>query len=163
MKSIPAVVSCTYLLIVHLFFIQSASAQVDEASDVLKVIEKWAGLENDLVAQADLVRDDRIQISGGIRQTNQKLNLEVQLLHYEAMMEEMGGPPKMIVRIENPLIRIYDDVAIASFVRLFDWAAPGQRAMRTGSAWFSMVLVKEDDMWKIAHHHVSPTNQPPAN
>ena len=79
------------------------------------------------------------------------------------MVAEMGGPPKVIVRIENPLVQIYGDVAVVSFVRLFDAAAPGQRAMRTGSAWFSMVLVKESDSWKIAHHHVSPTNQPVSN
>ena len=163
MKATQAILYCAYLLILQLFFVQGAAAQVNEESEVLKVVEKWAALESDLVAQADLIREDRVQISGGIRQTDQKLNLEVQLLHYEAMVAEMGGPPKVIVRIENPLVQIYGDVAVVSFVRLFDAAAPGQRAMRTGSAWFSMVLVKESDSWKIAHHHVSPTNQPVSN
>jgi ketosteroid isomerase-like protein len=143
--------------------VQTAFAQSDEENEVLAVIEQWAALENDLIAQAELIRDDRVQIGGGIRQTNQKLNLEVQLLRFDAMAEEMGGQPKMIVRIENPLIRIYGNVAVASFVRLFDAAPPGQRAIRTGSAWFSMVLVKDDEDWEIAHHHVSPTNQPSSN
>ena len=143
--------------------VQTAFAQADEKNEVLAVIEQWAALENDLIAQAELIRDDRVQIGGGIRQTNQKLNLEVQLLRFDAMAEEMGGQPKMIVRIENPLIRIYGNVAVASFVRLFDAAPPGKRATRTGSAWFSMVLVKDDADWEIAHHHVSPTNQPSGN
>ena len=152
-----------FISIFYLCCVQTAFAQGDEETEVLAVIERWAALENDLIAQAELIRDDRVQISGGIRQTNQKLNLEVQLLRFDAMAEEMGGKPKIIVRIENPLIRIYGNVAVASFVRLFDAAPPGKRATRTGSAWFSMVLVKDDADWEIAHHHVSPTNQPSSN
>ena len=51
--------------------------------------------------------------------------------------------------------RVYGDAAVASFLRLFDVAPPGKPANATGRAWFSMFLVKENDEWKIAHHHVS--------
>jgi len=59
------------------------------------------------------------------------------------------------VRIESPLVRLYGDVAVASFVRLFNLAPPGERPQQVSAAWFSMVLVKESNSWKIAHHHVS--------
>ena len=147
----------TFVISISLTAIVAASEE--DVSNVLEVIERWAALESDLVAQAELIRDDRVQIGGGIRQTNQQLNLNVQLLQYNAMKEAMGGEPEMIVRIESPLIKVFDNVAVASFVRLFDAASPGERAITTQSSWFSMVLVKEEGNWKIAHHHVSSTNQ----
>ena len=131
------------------------SGYADDEDDVMAVIYEWAALEQDLEAQASLVRDDRVQIGGGVRQTNQSQNLAVQLMNYKSMVESMGGEPEMIVRIESPLVRVYGDVAVASFVRLFNLAPPGERAQQVGTAWFSMVLVKEDNAWKIAHHHVS--------
>ena len=106
-------------------------------------------------AQAALVRDDRVQVGGGLRQTDQSQNLTVQLMNYDAMVESMGGEPEMIVRIESPLVRVYDDVAVVSFVRLFNLVPPGERPQQVNAAWFTMVLVNEDDNWKIAHHHVS--------
>ena len=133
-------------------------AQPSDESAILELLEKWAALENDLEAQASLVRDDRVQIGGGIRQTDQAENLEVQIMRYEALVESWGGEPKMIVRIEDPLVRVYGDAAVASFLRLFDVAPPGKPANATGRAWFSMFLVKEDGEWKIAHHHVSSAN-----
>ena len=127
----------------------------DDEDDVMAVIHQWASLEQDLEAQAALVRKDRVQIGGGVRQTDQSQNLAVQLMNYNAMVEAMGGEPGMIVRIESPLVRIYGDVAVASFVRLFNLVPPGERPQQVSAAWFSMVLVKEDNSWKIAHHHVS--------
>ncbi len=148
-----------YIFVISVLTFSSGSiAQEDNAADVMAVIEKWAELESDLVAQAELVRDDRVQIGGGIRQSDQAENLAVQLLRFNALVDSWGGEPEMIVRIEDPLIRIYGDVAVASFMRLFDIAPPGKPANDTGSAWFSMVLVKQDGNWKIAHHHVSPGN-----
>ena len=131
------------------------SVYADDEDDVMAVIYQWAALEQDLEAQAALVRDDRVQIGGGIRQTDQDQNLAVQLMNYNAMVESMGGEPEMIVRIESPLVRLYGDVAVASFVRLFNLVPPGERSQQVGAAWFSMVLVREDNTWKIAHHHVS--------
>ena len=131
------------------------SVYADDEDDVLAVIHQWAALEQDLEAQAELVRDDRVQIGGGIRQSNQAQNLAVQLMNYEAMVDAMGGEPEMIVPIESPLIRIYVDTAVASFVRLFNISPPGERASPVSAAWFSMVLIKERGEWKIAHHHVS--------
>ena len=136
----------------------TSSADRGDVSDVLAVIQKWAELEDDLEAQAELIRDDRVQVGGGIRQSNQAENLAVQLLRYNALVDLWGGEPDLMVRIEDPLVQIYGNVAVASFMRLFDVAPPGRQPNETGTAWFSMVLVKENGEWKIAHHHVSPAN-----
>ena len=47
----------------------STNAQASDESAIMDLIENWAALENDLEAQASLVRDDRVQIGGG-HQTN---------------------------------------------------------------------------------------------
>jgi len=143
------------ILMSTLVCLPAMSVYADDEDDVLDVIHQWAALEQDLEAQAELVRDDRVQIGGGVRQSNQAQNLAVQLMNYEAMVNSMGGEPDMMVRIESPLIRIYDDTAVASFVRLFNISPPGERASPVSAAWFSMVLIKEGGEWKIAHHHVS--------
>ena len=145
----------TNIVIALAFIMGPISGFADDEDDVMDVIYRWAELEQDLEAQAALVRDDRVQIGGGVRQTNQSQNLEVQIMNYNAMVEAMGGAPEMIVRIESPLVRLYGDVAIASFVRLFNLVPPGERPQQVSAAWFSMVLVKENNSWKIAHHHVS--------
>ena len=133
-----------------------ASASANAESEVLSVIQKWADLESDLESQAGLIRDDRIQIAAGIRQTDQKSNLKVQVMNYKAGVNAAGGEPNLMVRIEDPIIRIYGDVAIASFVRLFNFSAYGERPNPPAKAWCTMVLVKEENQWKIAHHHISP-------
>ena len=74
-----------------LAFSNTLSPDQGDVSDVLAVIEKWAELEHDLAAQAELVRVDRVQIGGGIRQSNQAENLAVQLLRYNALLETWGG------------------------------------------------------------------------
>ena len=42
----------------------NTNAQVSDESAIMDLIENWAALENDLEAQASLVRDDRVQIGG---------------------------------------------------------------------------------------------------
>ena len=148
-------INITKIITALLLFAGPLSGYADDDDDVMAVIYEWAALEQDLEAQAALVRDDRVQIGGGIRQTDQDQNLAVQLMNYNAMVESMGGEPEMIVRIESPLVRLYGDVEVASFVRLFNLVPPGERPQQVGAAWFSMVLVREDNTWKIAHHHVS--------
>ena len=155
---ISSLIAVTITTLSSLAFSNTLSTDPGDVSDVLAVIQKWAELEDDLEAQAELIRDDRVQVGGGIRQSNQAENLAVQLLRYNALVDLWGGEPDLMVRIEDPLVQIYGNVAVASFMRLFDVAPPGRQPNETGTAWFSMVLVKENGEWKIAHHHVSPAN-----
>lgn len=143
------------IVIISLFILPSIT-QASDVDDVMKVVQSWADLESDLEAQAKLVRDDRVQVGNGIRQTDQKKNLQVQLLNHKAMVSEQGGEPEMIVRVESPLVRVYGKTAVVSFTRLFNIVPHNKPARPVGAAWFTMVLVKENNRWGIAHHHVSP-------
>ena len=48
----------------------------------MDLIENWAALENDLEAQASLVRDDRVQI-GGASDKRIKLRISSQIMRYD--------------------------------------------------------------------------------
>ena len=141
-----------FVLLSAILFSQFALADAED--DVMKVVQQWAALENDLEAQADLIRDDRIQIFGMIRQTNQAQNLRIQLAQQKSRdAVDPGG--SVIVTIESPIIRIYGNTAVVSFVRLFNVfpgnAAPGP----AGTSFMTLVLVKEGRDWQIAHLHGS--------
>ena len=123
---------------------------------MLKVVQRWADLETNLEAQAQLIRDDRVQITGGIRQSNQAENLKVQIASFNAMVKRDGGTPTMIVRVESPLVKIYGNTAVVSFIRLVNSIPNNQGPRPANAAWATMVLVKEGGDWKIAHHHMSP-------
>jgi len=133
------------------------AALADDVDDVMAVIQEWAALEHDLEAQAKLIRSDRIQVAGGVRQTSQAGNLAVQLANHNARVQVSGGEPQMIVRIESPIVRVYGNTAVASFVRLFNVIPHNQPPMPPSSNWFTLVLVKERGSWGIAHSHVSST------
>ena len=46
------------------------------------------------------------------------MNLEVQLSSYAARISKQGGTSKQTVRIESPLVVIYGNIAVVSFIRL---------------------------------------------
>jgi len=146
----------TFLVIViGLFFVPYAFADV--GNDVLAVVQKYGDTEGDLRTQAKLMRPDRVFISEGFRQTDEDKNMAIQLATRQAWETHRGGKLKFITVIEDPVIRIYGNVAVASFVRVFFTFPhnmppdpPGQ------STWVTLVLVKEGGKWGIAHTHKSP-------
>ena len=83
-------------------------------------------------------------------------NLEVQLANQNARINHEGGAAELIVRIESPLVKIYDNTAVISFIRLVNAIPHDGMPSSPSSAWATMVLVKESNEWKIAHHHMSP-------
>ena len=145
----------TTLLIPALALLAAPAALADDADDVMEVVYRWAATEHDLEEQAKLIRSDRIQVAGGVRQSDQAGNLAVQLANHRARVRMAGGEPQMMVRIESPIVRVYGgDTAVVSFVRLFN-VIPNNQAPVNSSAWFTLVLVKERGEWGIAHSHVS--------
>lgn len=141
--------------ILSLFIVPAANA--DDADDVMAFVNQWAALEHDLEAQAELIRSDRVQVAGGVRQSDQAGNLAVQLANHKARSRIAGGEPEMIVRIESPLVRIYGNTAVVSFVRLFNVIPHNQPPIPGNANWFTLVLVKDGGDWGIAHSHVSAT------
>ena len=139
-----------------IFFAPLASA--DDSDDVMAVVQQWADTEDDLVAQAKVIRDDRVQVTGNGRQSDQSGNLRVQIANHNARARAAGGEPEMIVRIESPQVAVYGDTAVVSFVRLFNVIPHNSEPLPQNRAWFTLVLVKENGSWGIAHSHVSGIN-----
>jgi ketosteroid isomerase-like protein len=151
MSHFPHALRCILLLSLFL----SGSALADDADDVMAVLQEWASLENDLEAQAALIRDDRVQIFRLDRQSDQAANLKTQVA-MEKARRSVDPDGYAIVTIESPEVRVYGDTAVASFVRRFA-VVPGNAAP-SGPPQLTMctaVLVKERGGWKIAHLHVS--------
>ena len=61
------------LMLAGLLF--SLNTLADDVSDVMKVVQQYGDLENDLAAQAKLMHPDRVYISGGIRQSDEAKNM----------------------------------------------------------------------------------------
>lgn len=140
-----------------LLVLSPGSVLADDTGDVLAVLNEWASLENDLQAQAALIRDDRVQIFRMDRQTDQAANLKNQIA-VERARRKVDPDGFYLVTIEAPEVRVYGDTAVASFIRRFA-VVPGNIAP-SGPPQLTMctaVLVKERGGWKIAHLHVSPS------
>lgn len=133
----------------------SPFAHADVKDDVLNIVLKWAELENDLEAQAELVTDDRIQLFAMWRRVDQAQNLRVQLAKRVSTLKQ-DPDWDVIVTVEAPIVRIYgDDAAVVSFKRMYE-VIPGNAPPRPlYQTYISMTLVKEKDDWKIAHMHGS--------
>lgn len=127
----------------------------DDTDDIMEFVEKYSATEADLQTQAELIRDDRIMIAGGVRQTDQDMNMAVQQAERDHRAELAGGPAKWIVGVEDPIIRVYGKTAVASYVRLTSIFPPGEPPISAPPQWITLVLVKEDGDWGIAHNHVS--------
>lgn len=146
------------LLVASAAVLFAPMAIADDADDVMAVVQQWADTEADLTAQAKIIRADRVQVTGGGRQSDQAGNLRVQLANYNARVRTAGGEPEIIVRIESPQVAVYGDTAVVSFIRLFNVIPYNSDPLPPNRAWFTLVLVKERGSWGIAHSHVSQAN-----
>lgn len=135
----------------------SPYALADDEDDILAVVNQYGELEGDLATQAGLMRDDRVFITGGVRQTDAAKNMAIQMANRQAGEAANGGKTKFITTIESPMVAVYGDVAVASFVRIFN-TYPHNKPANPPSPpnWVTLVLVKERGDWKIAHTHQSP-------
>ena len=128
----------------------------DDMDDVMAVIEAYGELEGDLAAQAELMHPDRVYITGGMRQTNESLNMRNQIATREAQEALNGGKTEFVTTIEDVDISIHGDVAIASFVRWWNVYPANQAPVLGAPTWVSLVLIKEGSDWLIKHTHQSP-------
>jgi len=147
----------TTLIVVLAGLIFAPYALADDEADVLAVVMQYGDLEGDLDAQAKLMRSDRVYIVGGVRQTDEAKNMAMQMAARQATEAVNGGKTKFMTIIEGPVIRVYGDVAVASFVRVFRTIPHNQPPNPPGNPnWLTLVLVKEGGKWGIAHTHMSP-------
>ena len=145
------------LVVVMAGLVLAPFACANDKNDVLAVIHQYGNLEGDLAGQAKLMRDDRVYITGGMRQTDEAKNMAMQMAARQANEAVNGGKTKFMVIIESPVISVYGDVAVASFVRAFN-TIPYNKAPNPPDqpVWVTLVLVKERGEWGIAHTHQSP-------
>lgn len=136
-------------------FLFAPFAVADDEEDILAFIQQYGELEDNLSEQSDMIRDDRTMITN-VRQSDQKKNLEVQMALRKQGEAVNGGKTKFITTIEAPQVKIYDDVAVASFMRTFLVLPHNQPAGGGNPQWVTLVLVKEGGEWGIAHTHNSP-------
>ncbi len=147
----------TTLIVVLAGLIFAPYAFADDEDDVLAVVHKYGDTEGDLATQAKLMRADRVYITGGFRQTDEAKNMATQMAARQASEAVNGGKTKFMTMIEGPVIRVYGNVAVASFVRVFNTIPHNQPANPPGQPiWVTLVLVKEGGEWGIAHTHQSP-------
>ncbi len=144
------------LIIVLAGLLFAPYAFADDKDDILALIQKYGDLEDDLDAQAMMMRADRVYISAGIRRTDEAKNMSIQKAGQAAGEAVDGGKTKIITEIESPTVALYGDVAVASFVRIFNVYPHNQPAVQGGPVWVTLVLVKEGGEWGIAHTHQSP-------
>lgn len=134
----------------------SSTVFADDESDVLEIVHQYGDLENDLEAQAELMRADRIYITGGLRQTDEAKNMINQIAGRRASEALNGGKTEFVTTIENPIVSIHGDTAIASFVRWWN-VYPHEKAPNLSApTWVTLVLVKDGGEWLIKHTHQSP-------
>ena len=143
-----AILSLSLLLI-------SVPSLASDKDDVMAVIQRYAALEGDLEAQGALIRDDRVQIAP-TRWTDNASYMAWQAKEREHREKLNGGPAEMIVDVESPVVRVFGNAAVVSFVRRQMILPPGHPPVDTSPLWQTVVLAKERGEWKIAHTHVSP-------
>ncbi len=147
--------SFTTLIVALAGLVFAPLALADDKGDIMAFVEKYGELEDDLAAQARLMRDDRVMITG-IRRTDNAKNMEIQMAGRKAGEAVNGGKTRFITTIESPHIAIYGDTAVTSFIRIFNVYPHNQPSDGGDPQWVTLVLVKERGDWGIAHTHMSP-------
>ena len=141
-------------LLMMVFLLCPISLFCAEEDEVIEVIKTWASLEGDLNAQAEIIRDDRVMIAGSYVWPDQEDNLMIQNERREATLKRDSGW-KIMQTIISPKVRIYGNVAVAHFVRRFDFIPSEGDVSPPSMDNATMVLVKEKGKWGIAHTHFS--------
>lgn len=149
----------------------SGQTDADRAA-IHDLLHRYAQLEDagDIETQARLMTQDRVYI--GVFNIGRRLDQTQNTAIQQATMDlnrELYPGMRIFTEVKAPHVHfVAEDVAVASFqwVRNF---IPTAELVNSGvdlpdsptpPVWFSQVLVREDDGWKIAHTHVSLAQQP---
>ena len=139
----------------------SGFSYADDHDDVHAFVMRYCELEGNLEAQEKMIASDRVMITPAMRQTNQALNMKLQKRNRELNAKRDPGL-EVMVRCEDPLVRVYGDTAVASVYRYWNWLwsteflSENEPPVTTNRDVTSLVLRKQGGEWKIVHTHISP-------
>ena len=124
--------------------------------EVLAFLKDYSALEGDLDAQSRYIRDDRvwIAVSRWAHGPDFMAWQEAQRDHRAKQTDGRGDTYH--VQMESPIIRVYGDTAVASYLRRTQVMPSEGPIVTQPPLWISLVLVKEAGSWGIAHSHISP-------
>ena len=151
-----------YNLLAVIGLFATATVQADDMDDVAALVNAYIETESDLNAQSKLMSEDRIYIVGSpaMRMTDNEVNMMGQAFG-EKRREAMDSKSLYFATIEDQIIRMYGEAAVASFRRnlVFRPSADGMKngmSNNTGRQLVTVVMAKVDGDWKIVHTHISP-------
>jgi ketosteroid isomerase-like protein len=147
------------LAIMALLF--SFSAKADDMDDVQALVNSYIETESDLNAQSKLMSEDRIYIVGSpaMRMTDNEVNMMGQA-YGEKRRKAMDSKSLYYATIEDEIVRMYGEAAVASFRRNLNFR-PSAAGMKNGMSnntarqLVTVVMAKVDGIWKIVHTHIS--------
>ncbi|MDE0744061.1 MAG: nuclear transport factor 2 family protein [Woeseiaceae bacterium] len=151
-----------YNLIAVIGLFATATVQADDMDDVAALVNAYIETESDLNAQSKLMSEDRIYIVGSpaMRMTDNEVNMMGQAFG-EKRREAMDSKSLYFATIEDQIIRMYGEAAVASFRRNLNFR-PSADGMKNGMSnntarqLVTVVMAKVDGDWKIVHTHISP-------
>ena len=150
-----------YHLIAVIGLFATSVVQADDMDDATALLNAYIETESDLNAQSKLMSEDRIFIVGSpaMRITDNATNMMGQA-HGEKRRKARDPESLYFATIEDPIVRMYGDVAVASFRRNLNFrpSADGMRngmSNNTGRQLVTVVMAKVDGDWKIVHTHIS--------
>jgi hypothetical protein len=147
------------LAIIALLF--SFNAKADDMDDVQALVNAYIETESDLNAQSKLMSEDRIYIVGSpaMRMTDNEVNMMGQA-YGEKRRKAMDSKSLYYATIEDEIVRMYGEAAVASFRRNLNFR-PSAAGMKNGMSnntarqLVTVVMAKVDGIWKIVHTHIS--------
>ena len=150
-----------YNLIAVIGLFATATVQADDMDDVAALVNAYIETESDLNAQSKLMSEDRIYIVGSpaMRMTDNEVNMMGQAFG-EKRREAMDSKSLYFATIEDQIIRMYGEAAVASFRRNLNFR-PSADGMKNGMSnntarqLVTVVMAKVDGDWKIVHTHIS--------
>tara|TARA_B100000809_G_scaffold180902_1_gene178573 strand:- start:299 stop:784 length:486 start_codon:yes stop_codon:yes gene_type:complete len=151
-----------YHLLAILILFATSMVHASDMDDVTALLDAYIETESDLDAQGKLMSEDRIYIVGSpaMRMTDNEANMMGQA-HGEKRRKAMDPESLYYATIEDQIVRMYGDAAVASFRRNINFR-PSADGMKNGMSnntarqLVTVVMAKVDGAWKIVHTHITP-------
>ena len=130
-------------------------AHASEA-EVLAFLKQYSDLEGDLDAQGQYIRDDRVWIARDRWAHGPDFMAWQEAQRDHRAKQTAGKGDAYHVQMESPIVRVYGDTAVASYLRRTQVLPVAGPIITQPPLWMTLVLVKEKGAWGIAHSHISP-------